>query len=142
MSQAKHPDQDRSVQIGRDMTGSVIQTGDSNTASVQLQQASLPRPESVDIRSEIDALRELLAQLETSDRRKIENALDDAGEELSKPEPDKDEVGKALDRALDYAQKANGFAEAIDQLRPHVEKAVGWLGENWHKILTGVGLTL
>lgn len=136
------PNQNRSVSIGGSVTGSAIVTGDSNTVSVQFQQAALPEPQSVDIQAELNALHELLVQLQSPDQRKIDNALDDAKEELKKPQPDKDEVGQALERALKYAQKANGFAEAIDKLRPHVEKAASWLGEHWYKLLPIVGLTI
>lgn len=48
---------------------------------------------------------------------------------------------QALDRALNYAQKANSFAEAIDQLRSHVEKVTAWLGEHSYKLLSLVHLT-
>jgi hypothetical protein len=136
------PNQNRSVSIGGSVTGSAIVTGDSNTVSVQFQQAALPQRESVDIQAELNALHALLTQLQSPDQRKIENALDDAKEELKKPEPNKDEVGQALDRALNYAQKTNGFAEAIDKLRPHVEKSAAWLGEHWYKLLPLVGLTV
>ena len=132
--------QNRNVSIGGSVTGSVIQTGDSNTASVQFQPAALPQPQTVDIVSVLEALQTILTQLDTPDSRKITNAVDDAKEELKKLQPDKNEVGKALDRAMNYAQKANGFAEAIDKLRPPVEKAAAWLGENWYKLLTLVGL--
>lgn len=134
--------QNRSVSIGRDAIGNVIQTGDNNNAAVRFQQATLTEPESVNIQAELAALKAVLSQLDTPDRRKIENAMSDAEEELKKSDPDKDEVGQALDRALNYATKANGFAEAIDKLRPHVEKAAAWLGQNWHKILAVVGLTV
>jgi hypothetical protein len=60
-----------------------------------------------------------LARLDAPDHRKIENALSDAEDEVAKPHPNKDEVGKALARALDYAQKAQGFAKAIETLKPH-----------------------
>jgi len=53
--------------------------------------------------------------------------VDDAKKELKKPDPNKDEVGQVLDRALGYVQKANGFTEAIDKLRPHVEKAAAFV---------------
>jgi len=53
--------------------------------------------------------------------------VDDAKEELKKPDPNKDEVGQVLDRALGYVQKANDFAEVIDKLRPHVEKAAAFV---------------
>jgi hypothetical protein len=142
MSNLAKPSSDRSVSIGGNASGNVIQTGDRNIASVQYQQATLPPPEGVDIRSELTALREALARLDSPDRRKIENALSDAEEELAKPEPDKDEVGHALDRALDYAKKAEGFAQIIETLKPHITSAAAWLGSNWHKILGVVGLAV
>ncbi|MBD2058121.1 hypothetical protein H6F88_19240 [Oculatella sp. FACHB-28] len=142
MNESNSPYSNRSVSVGRDVTGSVIQTGDNNTASVSFQQAAIPQPESVDMIAVLAALEDILSQIESPDRRKIENAVDDAKEELKKPDPNKDEVGQALDRALGYAQKVNGFAEAIDKLRPPVEKAAGWLGEHWYKLLPLVGLTV
>lgn len=140
MSESQPPSQNRSVSIGGNVTGGAVTTGDSNTVSVQYQQAALPSPDSVDMQAELKALREALANLQTLDRRKIDNALDEAEDELKKPQPDKDEVGKAVDRALDYAKKADGFTEAIEKIKPRVEKAAAWLGENWHKILSVVGL--
>ncbi|WP_414587916.1 CHAT domain-containing protein [Scytonema sp. PCC 10023] len=132
--------QNRSVSIGGNVAGSAIQTGDSNIANIQFQPVSLPAPESVDIRAELNALHEAIALLESPDRRKIENAFADAEEEVNKPKPDKDEVGKALDRALDYAKKAEGFASVVEKLKPHLTKTTAWLGENWHKLLSIVGL--
>ena len=132
--------QNRNVSIGGSVTGSVIQTGDGNTASVQFQPAALPQPQTVDMVSVLEALQTILMQLDTPDSRKIANAVDDAKAELKKSQPDKDEVGQALERALNYAKKANGFAEAIEKLRPQVEKAAAWLGENWYRLLTLVHL--
>ena len=86
------------------------------------------------------ALREVLTRLESPDRRKIANALSDAEDELAKPLPNKNEVGKALERTLDYARKAEGFAKALETLQPHVTNAAAWLGEHWHKLLALVGL--
>ncbi len=132
--------QNRSVSIGGNVTGSAVQTGDRNVANIQFQPVSLPAPESVDIRAELNALHEAIALLESPDRRKIDNAFADASEEVNKPKPDKDEVGKALDRALDYAKRAEGFASMAEKLKPHLTKTTAWLGENWHKLLGIVGL--
>ncbi|WP_017317618.1 nSTAND1 domain-containing NTPase [Mastigocladopsis repens] len=88
-------------------------------------------PASVNIQAELNALCEILAKLETSDRRKIDNAFEDAQDELNKPQPDKNEVGKALDRAFDYAKKAEGFASMIAKLQPHITNITAWLGDNW-----------
>ncbi len=120
--------------IGRDFSGP-IQTGDSNTANINVQQVNLPASTSINIETELNALQEILTKLETSDRRKIENAFEDAQEELKKPKPDKNEVGMALERALNYAQKAEGFAAVNAKLQPHLANTIAWLGENWHKLL-------
>ncbi|OKH43236.1 CHAT domain-containing protein [Calothrix sp. HK-06] len=138
MSQSKGW-QNRAVSVGGSVTGSAITTGDSNITSVQYQVASLPAPESVDIRAELNALREILEKLESSDRRKIDNAFADVEEELNKPQPDKNEVGKALERAFDYAKKAEGFVSLIGKITPHLTKTVAWLGVNWHKLLGIMG---
>ncbi|MCY7324101.1 MAG: CHAT domain-containing protein [Phormidesmis sp. CAN_BIN36] len=132
--------QNRSVSIGGSMTGSVIQTGDRNTASVQFHQTTLPLAGSVDINAELKALRDLLAQMGSPDQRKIDNALADVEDELKKPQPDKTEVGQALERAFNYAQKAEGFSAAIEKLQPRMTKVVSWLGENWYKLLSVVRL--
>lgn len=142
MTDSTRPGSDRSVSIGRDASGNIIQTGDRNLANLKFQQVKLPPPESVDIKAELAAIREALAQLQSPDLRKIENALSDVDDELTKEQPDKDEVGKALDRALGYAKKAGKFADIIETLKPHVTSAASWLGENWHKILGVVGLAL
>jgi hypothetical protein len=142
VSQNNSRPRSNNIAIGGSVTGSAITSGDNNTISVTFQTANLPAPDSVNIQAEIDALGKILATLSSPDRRKINNALEEIDEELEKPEPDKDEVGKALDRAMTYAQKANGFAEAMDQLRPHVEKTAAWLGQNWYKLLSLVGLAI
>ncbi|NJP08221.1 MAG: hypothetical protein HC866_01055 [Leptolyngbyaceae cyanobacterium RU_5_1] len=103
-------------------------------------QVSLPDPKDVDIATELNRLREILAALETDDRGKISNALNDAEEELKKPKPDKDEVGGALDRALNYAKKAQGFVEVIEKLKKPVTNTAAWLGENWYKLLAVIPL--
>ncbi|MBL7039259.1 MAG: hypothetical protein ISR77_11565 [Pirellulaceae bacterium] len=132
----------RSVSIGGDATGNVIQTGDHNVASLQFTQTTLPSPESVDIKAELASLRELLGQLQSEDRKKIDRAFEDAHDELAKSEPSRDEVGDALDRAIKYAKKAEGFAETAASLKGHITNVVSWLGDNWHKLLPVVGLTL
>jgi hypothetical protein len=128
------------TRIDGPVTGSVIQSGDNNSADVKYQAANMPAAKDVDIAKELAEIKSILEKVPSEDSKKIANALEEAEDELKKDSPDKDEVGKALGRALDYAQKAEGFANSIDKLRPHVEAAAGWLGKNWHKILSVVGL--
>jgi hypothetical protein len=72
----------------------------------------------------------------------MERALVDAEEEAGKGAPDKDELGGALERAITYAKQANGFAEQVTKLKPHLEKVCAWLGENWHKLLAVAGIAV
>jgi hypothetical protein len=130
---------DRSVSIGRDAVGNVITPGDARIEA-KLTKAMLPPAGSVDISRELAAIRAILELLGSEQAGKVGRALDDAEEEACKPEPNKDEIGAALGRALDYAKKGSGFAEEVAKLRPHVKNAVGWLGANWHKLLPLVGL--
>ena len=132
----------RGVSIGGNVTGSAIVTGDRNITSLQFTQTTLPPAASVDFQAEFAALRQILAELQAADRKKIDRALEDAAEEIIKPQPDRDEIGQALDRALTYAQKAEGFAATAGRLQTHITIIVSWLGDNWHKLLPVVGLTL
>ena len=68
----------RSISVGGNVKGSVLQTGDGNTANVQYTKTTLPPAESVDIKSELAALRELLAQLNAPDSKKIDRAAEAA----------------------------------------------------------------
>lgn len=131
----------RAVSIGGNATGNLIQTGDKNRASLTFTPATLPPPESVDIKAEFTALRDILAKLQAPDQQKIERALADVHEEIGKLKPDLDEVGSALDRALKYAEKAEGFVTAAGNMKTHLTNMVAWLGSNWYKLLPLVGLT-
>jgi len=142
MSRERMGGQNHSVSVGGNVTGSAITTGDDNVTSVQYQPINLPTPSSIDMPRELNALREILVNLYCPDRRKIDNAIADAEEEINKPQPDKNEVGKALDRAFDYAKKAEGFASVNEKLKPHLTKIVAWLGVDWHKLLRIVNLTI
>ena len=130
----------RSVSIGGNVSGAVIVTGGHNVVKAKIELVTLPPPETVDIAAEIEALREALTGLDAPDARKIRNAFEDVDDELAKDQPDKDEIGQALERALGYAAKVEGFAGKVESLAPRVMRAVSWLGENWHKLLAVVGL--
>ena len=133
------PGGNRSVQIGGSVTGSAVVTGDSNTVSVQFQQASLPAPETVDIQAEIEALKEIFTSLNNPT---ITGAAEELAQEVAKPEPDKEIMADALETGLKRIRKLADFGDAIDRLRPHVEATAGWLGQHGHKLLPLVGLVL
>ena len=132
----------RAVQIGGNASDSVIVTGDNNTTSVHLEKVTLPPADSVDIHEEITALKTLLAQLQSSQQIKIDNAVAEVEHELTQSTPDKDEIGSTLERALNVAQKADGYIGMIEKLRPHITHIGAWLGENSYKLLAAVGLTI
>lgn len=129
----------RSVSIGGSVTGSAVVTGDGNMVSVQFQQAALPEPETVDIQAELKALRDILTSFDDPIAAGVAQKLE---QEAAKPEPDKDVVTATLETGVTYAKNLNGFAEAIDKLRPRVEATAGWLGKHGTKLLPLVGLAL
>ncbi|MEL6402184.1 MAG: pentapeptide repeat-containing protein [Cyanobacteria bacterium J06626_4] len=130
---------DRSISIGGDATGNVFQSGDGNTAKMEFQQVTLPPPESVNIQTELLALHSILASLKDPVTDGIAQKIE---AEAKKPNPDKSVISQTLETGLTYAKNLQGFAESIDQLRPHIQNATGWLGEHGYKLLPLVGLTL
>ena len=105
----------------RDITGSSIVTGDHNTVSTRMKQIALPPADQVDVKMELAALRAALAELkEVPDRGKFDRAIEDAAEEIAKPEPDKEEVGGALERVVKYAKAADDFGEHAEKLLPRL----------------------
>lgn len=140
MTDTAQQSSNRPAHIGGNANGNTVQTGDHNPADAPSQHAMLPPPERVDMRAELLALREVLTRLESPERRKIAHALSDAEDELARPEPNKNEVGKALQRTLDYARKAAGFPRVMAVLQPPVTSAAAWLGEPWHTLPDLVGL--
>ncbi len=103
---------------------------------------SLPRADTVDIKAELSALRDLLVSLNVPDQGKLERALQDAEEEAAKPEPDKDEIGSAIESAVKYAKGASEFGEHVGKLAPRLASATSWLGSNWVKILALAGIAV
>ncbi len=139
MPQPESSPSNRSVSIGANAISSAIVAGDSNNISVQFQQAALPVPEGVDIQAELNALKDILLSFNDPIATGVAQKLAD---EAKKPQPDKSVIGTALETGLTYAKNLQGFAEAIDKLRPHVENAAAWLGENWYKLLPLIGLAI
>ncbi len=131
---------DRSISIdGNVGDQSVIVTGDGNMVTSRSRKTAASPADVAEVKVELAELRKLLETLASPDQKKINNAVEEAEDELKKPEPDRDEVGKALDRALEYSQKAEKFKTIIDKLRPHVLTLSGWLGTNWPNITPLLG---
>jgi hypothetical protein len=129
---------DRSV-TARDITGSSVVTGDRNIVSVRMSQVALPPPDKVDVKAELAALQEILTILNMPDRGKLGRAMQDAIEETAKTEPDKDEVGAALARAMKYAKAANDFSEHASKLLPRLAALASWLGPAGYGLLAMIG---
>jgi hypothetical protein len=52
-------------------------------------------------------------------------------------------VGREVDLlALDYTQKVQGFAKAIEILTLHVMSVANWLGRHWHRLLGVIGVAV
>jgi hypothetical protein len=136
----------RSSTIGGAAVGNVITTGDQNKIraeiNAKLVKTTLPSVDTVDVSKELAQIRAILQRIGGEHSRKISHALDEALDEAQKPVPNKGEVGTALKRALEYAEKGNSFAAEVGKLAPHVTNAVAWLGSHWHQLLSVVGLSV
>jgi hypothetical protein len=136
----------QSIKVGRDAVGNIMTVGNQNRiesdVKAELKKTTLPAAGSVDIGKELENIRAVLERIGGEKADKIGRAMDDAAKQARDKEPDKDKVGKALKRALDYSKTGSGFAENVAKLAPHVRNTVGWLGANWHKLLAVVGLAV
>lgn len=128
---------ERSIHIGGSSVGSTIITGDHNKVSANIS----IQPGDVDIIQELAALRKILARLDlpTKQRRQVDNALQQATEEATEGEPDRADMGSALDRALATVKKLGKLGEVVAEIRPHVERAAVWLGENGAPLIAMLG---
>jgi hypothetical protein len=132
---------DRSVKAGGNIIGSQVITGDGNTAQMRDVSVQLTTGQDVNLAAELAGLREALNALSAPDAAKIERALQDAEEEAGKDEPDKEEVGSALERAIKYAKNASDFGEHASNIAKHLGPVVSWLGSKWTKILALAGIS-
>ena len=112
----------------RDIIGAQVITGDNNRVSMHGVAVTPPAAASVDVAAELAALRELLVGLNAPDAGKLERALQDAEEEAAKPEPDRDEIGGAIERAVKYAKGASDFSAHMAKLTPHLTALASWIG--------------
>jgi len=126
---------DRSVKVGGSVTGSQVITGDDNKAEMRHVTVTFPPADEVDVRAELAALRGALSALTTQEAGKCVRALDDAEEEAAKAEPDKDEIGNALERALKHARTASDFADQAERIGQRLAPLIAWLGDNWKAAL-------
>jgi hypothetical protein len=107
-----------------------------------MKQVPLPPADQVDVKAELAALREALAVLQkVPDRGKLDRAIKDASDEAKKPEPDKEELGGALERAVKYAKAAGDFTENAGKLLPRLAALASWLGPVGHGLLSMLRLS-
>jgi hypothetical protein len=129
----------RSV-TARDITGSSVVTGDNNIVSTTQTNYALPPPETVDVRAELAALIDVLSKLYVPERGKLDRAIEDAKEETSKSDPDKQELAGALGRIGKYAKAADDFSEHAAKLLPRIAALGSWLGPAGHALLAAFGI--
>jgi hypothetical protein len=126
----------------RDIIGSSVVSGDHNAVSTRMTHVVPPPADRVDVKAELVMLRGILAELKkVADRAKLDRAVEDAVEEATKPEPDKQEVGGALERAVKYAKAAGDFGEHIEEMLPRLAALVSWLGANGHTLLSMLAIS-
>lgn len=129
-----------SISVGGSVSESSLIVGDNNNVAMTIAKTTLPPAEGVDVRAELDGLREALAELGGGEAGKRDRAMQDALDEAQKPAPDKAEVLDSVRRALKYVDVAAEGAEKIDRLRQRIKPLAAWIGANAEPLLRMVGL--
>jgi hypothetical protein len=120
----------QSVTIGDQATGVIAVAGDGNRIEhVQQTQQPALSAENIDIRAEIEILRQKLAQLNASERElaRVHGAFDGIERELKYPELDKKAIGFAVKQFLEHIQQIN--SPLLVELTPTVQKIAVWTGK-------------
>ncbi|WP_194868935.1 hypothetical protein [Pseudoalteromonas sp. PPB1] len=131
------------------MTDKAIQVGD-HTVSVALSMARnkmlvpkvgvLPEPQAVDIQQAMSELSMALGELRTLQPRKLNNALEEAKEEIEMAHPDKTEAAESLARAAKIAKEAENFANHNEILVERFTPVLGWLGPHATRVAEALSL--
>jgi hypothetical protein len=108
-----------------------------------MNQVAAPPADKVDVKAELAALRDLLAQLKNvPDRGRLDRAMQDAVEGTAKPDPDKAEVGNALERVAKCAKAASDFTENAEKIVPRLVALGSWLGPAGRALLNTLGVAI
>jgi hypothetical protein len=124
----------------------VIVTGDKNRVEAKIavtwRRDELPAPAQVDIGAELAVLKEALASIEGARKPLVENAVTEAEHLAKEPDPPKDKIGAALERAVGYAGDAEKLAASGEKLWPALKAIGGWLGTFGPAVLKLAGISV
>ena len=119
--------------------GSALSTGHRNTQTVTYTRTASAADDRAAV---LEALREIRAALEGisgSYSKTAKRNADAAFAAASAEKLDKDEVGGALESALEAAKKSAEFIGVAATLGPYVKTAAGWLGDEWSHLIGLLG---
>lgn len=128
-----------SIKISGKVTSSIINIGNNNTLTTGNTNRVLGDD---DLLKYINELRDFLMSFEQSSNRKLENAMNEAQEEASKPQPDKNELAESLERAVKYVKNAESFVGNTKQLANHLSPIVSWLGSSGMKLIEAASIPM
>jgi hypothetical protein len=120
--------------------GSIHAGSINNSLNWRNISVTVPPPETVNIRSEVDALRPILNLLQVAEPKRLTNALDDAETEAAKSSPNKAVLANDLLRVLEAAKTAVAFTDQIVALANHLVPIASWLGEHGLQLLSTVSV--
>ncbi|MCO7187569.1 MULTISPECIES: hypothetical protein [unclassified Pseudoalteromonas] len=132
---------DRTIQVGGNVSGAVLSTGDYNQI-VAAPKITMPEPQAVDIQLALSELKAALGELGIAQPRKLNNALEEAQEEIEQAQPDKAEVAESLARAAKIAKEAESFASHSEKLVERFTPVLGWLGPYATRVAEALGVAI
>ncbi|KAF7780966.1 hypothetical protein PRUB_a5384 [Pseudoalteromonas rubra] len=132
---------DRTIKVGGNANGAVINTGDHNQIYAA-PNITMPEPQTVDIQQALSKLTTALGELGIAQPRKLNNALEEAQEEIEQAQPDKAEVAESLARAAKIAKEAESFASHSEKLVERFTPVLGWLGPHATRVAEALGVAI
>jgi hypothetical protein len=117
------------VTVGGNVVGSAIAAGDHNVQTVTFSGSDAAEREAV--LSALQAIAAALGELKGAAANSAQREAAAAVEAAKKQDPDKSEIGQALDTALGAARKVDEFAAIAGRLLPLVTSVATWLGGQW-----------
>lgn len=126
--------EDRSISIGNNSVIGSIQTGEQNFAVVN-QEIQFPSPDSVDLKKQLELLRNCVERLDLTDKNAAASDINELQIQIKESEPDKEKMGNALTRIAGYVKKSSIDLATKESLKACFIQFAAWLGSNWHNLV-------
>jgi hypothetical protein len=122
------------IKVGGNVVGSALAAGSSNVQTVTFSGPDAAEREKVF--TALQAIQTALGELRGAPAKSAQREAAAAVDAAKAQEADKDEIGSALETALQAAKKAEEFATISSKLLPLIQTVATWLGGGWTGLIS------